>query len=211
MSDLHARLASWFASPVDSQWPHQLAKIIRPFEASLTPTWHPLGFIHVKLAQGEVNDSFRMHVWSSAYRDSREQGEKIHDHLFHIKSRVVFGSIKNVRYQFIPKVGGGHRVVQVDYAPQHSSLRETGIYGNLEEVSGDLFQAPTEYMVSKFELHETFLAASDLALTVVHTTEPEDYKPRAIFKRDARLPPLREPAPCDKGLWYSLLQQMLPI
>jgi hypothetical protein len=60
-------------------------------------------------------------------------------------------------------------------------------------------------------LHETFLHSSDLALTVVHTTEPEHSPPRAIFRRNSPLPPLRKPVPCDRSLWQKLLQQMLPI
>jgi hypothetical protein len=72
-------------------------------------------------------------------------------------------------------------------------------------------QAPTKYVIPAFELHETSLFASDLALTVVHTTEPADYRPRAIFGRDSPLPPLRKPVPCDKSIWRGLLQKMLPL
>jgi hypothetical protein len=211
MNDVHARLTSWFASPVDAQWSSQLANIIRACEASLTPVWHPLGFIHVKLAQGEMKDTFRMHVWSSVHRDAREQGDKIHDHLFHVRSRVVFGSIKNIRYRFTPNAHGNHREVRIDYTYQDSSLRETNLYGDIEEISADVFRAPTEYVISTSELHETLLFASELAMTVVHTTEPADYRPRAIFRRDSPLPSVRTPVLCNKTLWHGLLQQMLPL
>jgi hypothetical protein len=209
MNDLYAKLTEWFSSPLDAHLSDQLASIIRSCKASLTPVWHPLGFIHVELAQSEIKDCFRMHVWSSDHRDAREQGDKIHDHLFHVKSRVVFGSIKNIRYQFIPNAQGNHREVRVNYAPHGSSLLDSNLYGDLEEIGCDVLRAPTEYIVAKFELHETLLDTSDLALTIVHTTESEDYQPRAIFRRDAPLPPVRAPIPCDKALWHSLLQKML--
>lgn len=211
MNDVYAQLISWFASPDDGLWPLQLANIIRSSEESLTPVWHPLGFIHVKLAQGELKDTFRMHLWSSDHRNAREQSDKIHDHLFDVKSRVVVGSIKNVRYRFNPNANGKRREVRIDYMPHDSGLRETNVYGDIEETNSDILQAPIEYAISKFELHETLLFASDLALTVVHTTEPVDYRPRAIFHRDTPLPPVRKPVQCDKALWGGLLRKALPL
>lgn len=211
MNEVHSQLLSWFASPLDAQSSHELASIIRSCEATLEPVWHPLGFIHVKLAQSEKNDSFRMHVWSRDYRDALEQADKVHDHLFDVRSRVVFGSIKNVRYRFTKRTDGSHREVRVTYAPNDVSLSDSKLYGDLEEVGADVLQAPVEYVVPRYELHETFLHASALALTVVHTTEPQQYRPRAIFRRNAPLTPSRRPVPCDRSLWQKLLEQMLPL
>ncbi len=211
MNEVYARLLSWFASPANAQSLHELANIIRSCEGCLEPVWHPLGFIHVKLAQNEIKDSFRMHVWSRHYGNALEQVDKVHDHLFDVRSRVVFGCIKNVRYRLTPRAGGSHREVRVEYGTNDVSLRDSSLYGDLEEVSADVLRAPVEYVVPKFELHETLLHASDLALTVVHTTEPDHYFPRAIFRRDSPLPALRRPVLCDRALWQKLLQQMLPL
>lgn len=211
MNEIHARLTSWFACQDDAQWQSQLADIINACEGSLTPVWHPLGFIHVKLSQGELKDTFRMHLWSSDHRDRDEQADKIHDHLFNVRSRVVFGSVRSARYRFIPKADGNYREVRVVYCPQDSSLRETNLYGDIEEIGVDVLQAPADYFVPMFELHDTSLFDSKTALTVVHTTEPAAYEPRAIFRRESPLPPVRTPVPCDKSLWSKLLRQMLPL
>lgn len=211
MNDLYARLSAWFSAPADASSLVELCHIIRSCEGSLDPVWHPLGFIHVKLAQGEMKDTFRMHVWSRHCREPNEQVDKIHDHLFDVRSRVVFGDLKNVRYRFSPSFSGAYREVRVDYGRNEVSLRESGIYGDLEEFGDEVLRAPVEYFVPKFELHQTLLGESDVALTIVHTTEPENYAPRAIFQRDGALPPLRKPVPCDRGVWQRLLREMLPL
>lgn len=211
MHDIHDELTSWFTRPCDLEWPDQLAKIIRCCEGDLSPVWHPLGFIHTKLSQGKQGDTFRMHLWSSQHRDAQEQEDKIHDHLFHARSRVVYGCIRNVTYQFTPHGSGTHREVRVNYSNGHSSLQDCKTYGNLEMATTDILQAPVEYVIRRFELHETSILSSDLALTVVHTTEHAAYSPRAIFRRDASIPPLRTPIPCEKAMWRNLLQKTLPI
>lgn len=151
-----------------------------------------------------------MHLWPSDYRDAQEQRDKIHDHLFNARSRVVFGGIADIRYRFIPGMHGNYREVRVDYRQKNSSLRETGFYGDVEIISTNAMQAPSEYVIPAFDLHESVLI-TDLALTVVHTTDPVSYEPRAIFRRNSELPPVRTPVICDKSLWRSFLQQMLPL
>lgn len=211
MHDIYSRLILWFASSQESEWSSELADIVRLCEKSLVPVWHPLGFIHVKIAQGPLGDTFRMHLWSSQYRNADEQTDKIHDHLFHVRSRVVYGGVRNVQYRFIPRINGGHREVRIKYGPTGVVLQEGNVFGDIEQVSSDIFMAPADYSISKTELHETSISSSNFALTVVHTTDPLNIEPRAIFSRESPLPPVRAPVPCDKVLWRSLLEKMIPI
>lgn len=212
MSDVYKQLRKWFLSTGDASSLLGLTKIIQENVNSFTPAWHPLGFIHTKLAQGSTGDTFRLHIWSSDHHDDQEQQDKIHDHRFHISSRVVFGSVGNTLYSFESDVKGSHRELRVDYQPRGSILRETGNFGSLTQVGTKVHVAPTKYNIAAFDLHETTPPLSGLSLTVVHTTEPiNEYEPRAIFRRDTALPPYRPPVLCDRDLWRALLERMLPI
>jgi hypothetical protein len=92
MSNIVRRLRQWFALPIGAPEERtQLADIIRSLEAALVPTWHPLGFIHVKLADGAADDTYRLHLWSPKHRDQDEQRDKVHDHLFTVTSKVIAG------------------------------------------------------------------------------------------------------------------------
>lgn len=211
MDDIYSRLISWFSYSEKSNWASELADIVRSCEKSLVPVWHPLGFIHVKLAQGVLGDTFRMHLWSAQCRSADEQEDKIHDHLFNVKSRVVFGGVRNAQYRFIPRIDGGHREVRIKYGSNGVVLQEGNVFGDIEPVSADVLMAPAEYSISRMHLHETSIFASESALTVVHTTDPLNINPRAIFSRESPLPPVRSPMSCDRLFWRARLEKMLPI
>ena len=189
-----------------------LAHIVQKLLPRLVPVWHPLGFIHVKLAQAENGDSFRLHAWTPNRETSHEQSEKIHDHLFNVHSRVIFGAVRNLRYSFQEKASGPYQARRVVYlSAGNSYLSDTNNFGDLFLIDAQDYRAPTLYTVPKFEIHETVHVDDSPALTFVHTTGSTDYQPRAIFHRSSPLPPPRTPINCDRGIWLTLLADMLPL
>ena len=206
------RFAEWFdSSTTASQCRTQLADIVRGIAGLLTPVWHPLGFIHVKLADTPDGVTYRLHLWSAEHRNLREQPDKIHDHLFNVTSRVVAGYVENIRYRFVAGELGDYRELRVDYQADYSRLIETGIVGRLHAIERKRIEPPRQYLVPRCELHETLAPDDGLALTVVRTSEPLNYKPRAILRRATPAPPDRTQLACSTELWRRLLAQLIPL
>lgn len=208
MSEIYSELESWFSNQDEENWRSSLATIIERHQKLFRPIWHPLGFIHVKMAENTNGDTFRLHLWTAEYHHSDEQSSKIHDHMFDIRSRVVFGAVKNTNYEFVSNDSGSFRVAIVNYLRNSSRLEETGFFGDITEVNSTFLVAPAEYRVPAFNLHETSTFNSNLSLTVVHTSHAAKYNPRALLNRNAPLPPKRDPIPCDRELWSKLLERI---
>ena len=206
------QLAEWFDSfATASQYRTQLADIVRQVEGLLTPVWHPLGFMHVKLADTPTGETYRLHLWSAEHRNPGEQEDKVHDHLFNVTSRVVAGSVENVRYRFVAGKSGDYREFRVDYQSGYGRLIETEIVGQLHVVERKRIGPPGKHLVPRCELHETRPPEEGLALTVVRTSEPLNYRPRAIFHHTTPVLPDRVPLGCSRRLWRHLLAQLLPL
>lgn len=209
MNSTYDSLQTWFNLPLDRSDPEQFGRAFNSCREDLNPVWHPLGFIHARLSTGPDGDTFRMHVWSSAHHHAMEQEDKVHDHLFDVTSRVLFGAIEDARYEFEPNPEGRFRDLRVDYRPAHRSLKEVNSFGDLVSTSTAVHSSSSEYKIPAYQLHETTLHSAPLALTIAHTTNPTQYEPRAIFKRQTEIPPRRTPIPCDRELWLSLVKHML--
>lgn len=206
------RLAEWFDSlGTEYQCKRQLADIVRGVVGLLTPVWHPLGFIHAKLADVPDGGTYRLHLWSSEYRHVGEQCDRVHDHLFNVNSRVVAGAVHNMRYRFAVGESEDYYETRVDYRPDCIRLIETGVFGRLHVVQRERIKAPGKYFVPRGELHETVPPKDGLALTVVRTSEPVDYKPRAIFRRAAPAHTERRRCFCNRELWRRLLKEVIPL
>lgn len=211
MTDIENRLREWFESPVINNDLTELARIVVALQDELLPVWHPLGFIHVKLAAPSADQTYRLHLWPSEHRHPDEQSDKVHDHLFNVCSKVVCGEVRNVRYSFLPSASGDWRELRVRYGKTQSEIYETGQRGSLLEIESNLISAPALYSVPRFELHETIPIRSRDALTVVRTDAAAVYEPRAIFRSTSPVPRARSPIRCEKNMWLSLLSQLIPI
>ncbi|MCP8463223.1 hypothetical protein NK553_04600 [Pseudomonas sp. ZM23] len=205
------RLCSWFEQPSTADDRRELAELVKPLLDSLQPVWHPLGFIHVRLATLSSHETIRLHLWPADQKHVAEQFDKVHDHLFNVASRVVSGEVTNIRYCFTPDDDGDWREVRVRYGEKQSELQETGLTGRLDALGSTQYCAPATYDVPRYELHETVLSGVSSALTVVRTDSASSYFPRAIFRRDSPLPPPRAPVACSQRQWRDLLGELIPI
>ena len=211
MNDIEIRLRNWFDAPEEKNDTTELATIIRDLKDTLNPVWHPLGFIHVKLLAPSPTESFRLHLWPAELKHKEEQADKIHDHLFNVSSKVVAGSVKNVKYKFKPDKDGDHRILRVHYGQAKSELYESGLTGFLHKIESRTYEAPAAYYVPRFELHETVPSCLANSLTLVRTDSAAAYEPQAVFKKSSPIPRARVPIAYDKAEWLKLLSKMIPI
>src|SRR5690554_247700 len=88
--------------------------------------WHPLGFAMCRVAR-RGKASIRVHVWPSHNRYQQTPAWLIHDHLFHLKSWVLAGEIKNQEYMIKPN-GKDHVIYEARYEGDCSTLNKTETY-----------------------------------------------------------------------------------
>ena len=211
MLSIESKMRRWFDSASQDNDLEEFGAIVRSLSDQLTPTWHPLGFIHVRLLSPSAGESFRLHLWPADYQHNQEQVDKIHDHLFNVTSKVLCGAVTNFRYTFSPDENGEWRELRVRYGPQVSSLCETGVVGNLQETEAQTFSAQSTYHVPRFALHQTASSSAQDTLTVVYTDSAVQYEPRAMFHRTHPAPSPRAPIPCDKSYWLNRLSKLIPL
>ncbi|MFS2213732.1 hypothetical protein ACCD08_04420 [Telluria sp. Tellsp104] len=174
------------------------------------PNWHPLGFIHCKIAQNIDNDTFRLHVWPSDREATQPQEHKIHDHLFNIDSIVLVGAVENTEYEFVESDKfSDFRIIKVNYSPTGPLLYEDKKFGKLTKTKSEVINSGNSYHIARKTLHETSLKSLDTSITLVRTFSPSTYEPRVALPINSALPPIRPNIPFPLEEWLGLLDKSL--
>jgi hypothetical protein len=209
MPDVFGDFLNIFNAPLGDDVRTALAYALDRHWDQLHPNWHPLGFIHAKLASNKSGEALRLHLWDPTVIHPRVQTHKVHDHLFNVHSRVISGSITNLMYVFDESETGEYRIIKVSYQPEKALLYETWIRGSLQTSHVITHCAPTCYTVPRYQLHDSQQVTDSATLTLVHTTAPSVYDPRVILPLTAPLPTSVPPIACDKRLWREALAKVL--
>jgi len=126
--------------------------------------WHPLGFVSATLLKDE-SGTLKLHFWPKGDRRSKTPDWPIHDHAFHISSRVLVGTVGSVRYEVAS--GSTHRRYSVVYSDSDSKLKPTEHLVSCREAGRAIMQAGTKYELPIGTYHENIVPAAELALTLV--------------------------------------------
>ncbi len=135
---------------------------------NFTPTWHPLGFVHCKLAD-EFGETYRLHLWLSNQPALLPQEHKIHDHLFDVTSIVLTGAVESREYDLVPASSFNslsHRILRVDYAADGPRLFEDGATGTLLQTDRRVIGAGASYSIKREGLHESSNCTSSTSIQI---------------------------------------------
>lgn len=136
---------------------------------AVVATYHPLGFIHSKLAE-YGNRTLRLHVWGP-YGEAQSPAWTVHDHAFSFESLVIAGSITNVYYDFVSSDdAAAGRLYRVEYKERKSVMTPTTRVGRLAVQRSIVSRRNTQYTVHAGQFHETVMPEGTIASTVVLTT-----------------------------------------
>lgn len=179
----------------------------------ITPTWHPLGFVHSKLADNTCGETYRLHLWFANKKAMQPQEHKIHDHLFDVESIVLKGSVVSNEYDLAPvKLNSliTHRTLRVNYAKNGPILYEDGATGQIVKKEQCTVNEGASYQIKRTVLHESSIYSSEIAITLVRTSNPLiTYNPRIVVPIDSALPPFRQPILFSKEDWLEILESHL--
>ncbi|MCY7860538.1 hypothetical protein [Bacillus haynesii] len=145
-------------------------------EKNLYFNWHPLGFVHSKIASIPNLGDLRLHVWPALKRKTQKPEMPIHDHVFKINSFILFGEIKNHIYKVTNTESHGkkYRIYMADYVENKSILSPTNQIVNCELQDSKVYSSGNYYVIEKDTLHQSEVQEGQFAATLVVTTEKDN-------------------------------------
>lgn len=175
-----------------------------------TPTWHALGFVHCTLHSMSAG-TLRLHIWPENARSESEQRDKIHDHLFSLRSMILTGEVTNRFYRLDPPETAlpTHRMFEVFYRENRSELVATNncyapvVYAQSCHQKGDC------YTVRSGEFHDSSVCHTRLTATIVATYEHTQMAPRMLGKLDSPPSPTRKKVDFPIAEWKVMLGRVL--
>ena len=182
-----------------------LDHLIENYE-SYEPTWHALGFIHCFLAKNETG-TLRLHIWKRNERHVFEQIEKIHDHLFSLKSYVLLGAIYNEVFDLEETYNDSFEFESytVKYLENGSQLKSTGKFYNIKKSTENKVKEGGFYTVSSDEFHRSSVIDHEYAVTLVATYGHLDKEPTTLISQGQDIKLERAKVYYQKDLWRDLL------
>lgn len=175
-----------------------------------SPTWHALGFVHCTLHSMSAG-TLRLHIWPENTRSESEQRDKIHDHLFSLRSMILTGEVTNRLYRLDPPeiALSTHRMFEVLYQENRSELVATNnffapvVYAQSCHLKGDC------YTVGSGEFHDSSVCPTRFTATLVATYEHTQMAPRMLGKLDSPPSPTRKKVDFSLAEWKVMLGRVL--
>lgn len=136
--------------------------------------WHPNGFMVFQLGVTPDGSSLRLHIWPRGERHGAEWGTTIHDHAWHLASRVLAGTYTDrlVNVDLTPSGdevrAGLLRVYQAGYGPDgQQGLVTDGRYAAVELSEPRVVPAGRMHTIEAGVYHSTTIGDDELAATLI--------------------------------------------
>jgi hypothetical protein len=143
-------------------------------------TWHPLGFIRLKLAS-TAQGTVRVHIWPAKDREPQLPLWSIHDHLFDVRSSILCGVLENHRFAVASDGSPAtHRLYEVSYRMNESQLHATTSEVSCHHLSTDVCSPLDSYQVCREEFHASVVKEDILAATIVVTSNHSERPPNVL-------------------------------
>ncbi len=131
---------------------------------------HPVGFLQVPLMfdyeRLPSGDKYFLNIWKPAFvRPSDDR--RLHDHVFNLRSRILWGAIENHVFEVVDHTRGSHKIMQADYGGgAKSRLVDTGRQVNFRLVDRQSYHQGEEYTLPIATFHDSVLL-EDFAITLM--------------------------------------------
>ncbi|MEM9460799.1 MAG: hypothetical protein AAGF11_41935 [Myxococcota bacterium] len=172
---------------------------------SLPGVWHPTGFVVLRLHRDE-HGALRLHLWPSGTRERGRPCWPVHDHVWHLRSHVLCGTVWSHGFRVVDDPGGYAVLYAVDYADGRSSrMGRSTRRVSVHPQAPRRVEAGMRYEVDAGAFHASRVEPGVSAATLVATRPTDRPRPWVVGPGDGpdRVPverPVAEP---------SLVQQML--
>ena len=150
-------------------------------------TWHPTGFI-VLQPYRDAEGALRLHLWPARPREHGRPCWPVHDHVWHLRSEVLCGTVRSQAYAVEDDPEGDSVLYAVEYGEgRRSCMRRSERRVRVRE--GEMVQvtAAGRYSVPAGAFHASRVQAGELAATLVCTRATERPHPWVVGPLDGPL------------------------
>jgi hypothetical protein len=154
---LNALIKSGFDQPIDDSI--ELDIIQRHMDAyhseqskiDLRPRVHGNGFIQL-----DISKSVRLHIFGDERIPRTSVSTQLHDHTFGFTSKILSGTLENVRYSVRENPNGKFKVYRAFVRDKEDTvLRNTNVRVTVEEAKREILKAGDSYSMVAGEFHES--------------------------------------------------------
>lgn len=175
-------------------------------EKTLRGNWHPLGFIHLKLGTIENLGDLRLHIWSDTERKIQKPEMPIHNHVFTVNSHILIGRVINKEYKITK--GADYRIYDIYYEGNSSILRASDCSVNCELVSISMNRTNDFYQVINGDYHESIVADSEFAATLVLATDKTNESPITLGFVNGKSEYVYDRIICEETTLLNLIRKL---
>jgi hypothetical protein len=140
---------------------------------SLRATWHPLGFIMLRLGQ-VPEGSIRLHIWPGYYAGGDRASGSIHEHRWSLASYILCGCLENsvVKVSEISAASSRQswRLTEITHEGHHDYVNLLGVTVQAEVVAEMAYTTGDRYFLGPRIFHQTKVLNSPCATLVGETT-----------------------------------------
>jgi hypothetical protein len=120
----------------------------------LSAVWHPLGFINLKMM--DHGCVLRCHIWQPRWPQNVKIYPVIHNHTWHVQSRLLMGSVKNELFDVSSGTASPtHQIYRIEYDGALDRIISTGRHVRADLRSVDIINVGERYGVPIGEFHRT--------------------------------------------------------
>lgn len=141
--------------------------------------WHPLGFIMCKYLV-ENNVSIRIHIWPKDGGKPQKPYWNIHNHIFSLKSWVLYGEITNKEYELLNDDQSNNVIYKVNYSNNISSLIKTEKRVKIKQANIDHNNERSSYGMKSGIFHLSENTGKTNALTIMYAEDSNMQSPEVI-------------------------------
>lgn len=170
--------------------------------------WHPTGFI-VLQPHCDAAGALRVHLWPEPPREHGRPCWPVHDHVWHLRSEVLCGTVHSHAYELEDDDEGESVLYAVEYGEgRRSCMRRSSRRVRLREGEARHVEAGERYAVEAGAFHGSRVEVGELAATLVITTATDRPHPWVVGPHDGpEVVPVMRPR-ADELLVTSVLQQV---
>ena len=169
---------------------------------SCVPLWHPLGFVSLPLTEG-AGWALKIHYWPKGTRKPKKPDWPIHDHRFHIESRVLLGVVGNWKYKIIE--GGEERLFPVSYSGKDSVIMPHGNAITAVLDSKEYHVAGEVYEICRKTFHQAYVPIEESAITLVLQTDFVEQPPFVVGRLGIAIEEYKRTVYSKEKIWDAII------
>ena len=161
-------------------------------------TWHPYGFLVIRLGTYAGQTQVRLHIWPLGQRDRQQPDWPIHNHSWLLESHILCGHICDRQYQITPDSDGLHRLYTTRFEHTRSYMEATTTRAHCSSAMVRVHATGDTYAIPHGIYHSTDVDADVFATTLVLMSQPTGEPPSVLgqlsgemqYMFERRSPPL---------------------